>query len=159
MAAEHDLDNLRLEELGPGRPAMETLFELEALMLTGMCLDLSSLAARLREQVCEASGVGPRGWQCGGWADSGTCWVQPPEACLQLPAGQLSCAPPCAAHLQIHPRGVQLQLLPLSAPPEARPLVDTLVMSNLGYFQLKSGPGLWKLKLAPGGLPLLLACS
>ena len=73
VAAEHDLDNLRLEELGPGRPAMEALFELEALMLTGMCLDLSSLAARLREQVCEASVVGPRGWQCGGWADSGTC--------------------------------------------------------------------------------------
>jgi hypothetical protein len=52
VAAEHDLDNLRLEELGPSRPAMEALFELEALMLTGMCLDLSSLAARLREQVC-----------------------------------------------------------------------------------------------------------
>eukprot|EP01129_Flabellula_baltica_P009396 TRINITY_DN3831_c0_g1_i1.p1 TRINITY_DN3831_c0_g1~~TRINITY_DN3831_c0_g1_i1.p1 ORF type:complete len:1002 (+),score=253.35 TRINITY_DN3831_c0_g1_i1:715-3720(+) len=27
---------------------------------------------------------------------------------------------------------------------------DTLVMSNLGYFQLKSNPGIWKLSLAPG---------
>ena len=92
-------------------------------------------------------------------AHAGSSRLRPACNGLQLPAGQLSCAPPCAAHLQIHPRGVQLQLLPLSAPPEARPLVDTLVMSNLGYFQLKSGPGLWKLKLAPGGLPLLLACS
>jgi UDP-glucose:glycoprotein glucosyltransferase len=66
---------------------------------------------------------------------------------------------PPAARVQIHPRGVQLQLLPLSAPPEAPPLVDTLVMSNLGYFQLKSAPGLWKLKLAPGRLPPLLTCS
>ena len=27
---------------------------------------------------------------------------------------------------------------------------DTLVMSNLGYFQLKAAPGLWQLSLAPG---------
>ncbi|KAL4422940.1 hypothetical protein ABPG75_009137 [Micractinium tetrahymenae] len=100
VRAQHDLDNLRLEELPPGQPAMEALYELEALLLTGMCLDLASLQARLRDQI--------------------------------------------------HPRGVQLQLLALSAPRQAPPLVDTLVMSNLGYFQLKSRPGLWKLKLAPG---------
>ena len=35
---------------------------------------------------------------------------------------------------------------------EAQPgLVDTLVMSNLGYFQLKAAPGVWDLQLAPGG--------
>ncbi|KAL4857496.1 UDP-glucose:glycoprotein glucosyltransferase [Chlorella vulgaris] len=100
VAAQHDLDNLRLQELGPGQQEMAATFELEALMLTGMCLDLASLAARMRDQI--------------------------------------------------HPRGVQLELLPLSAPETAQPLVDTLVMSNLGYFQLKTGPGLWKLKLAPG---------
>lgn len=100
VRAEHDLDNLRLEELGPGVPGMEGVYELEALLLSGMCLDLASLQARMRDQI--------------------------------------------------HPRGVQLQLLALSAPPSAPPLVDTLVMSNLGYFQLKAQPGLWKLKLAPG---------
>jgi hypothetical protein len=30
-------------------------------------------------------------------------------------------------------------------------IVDTLVMSNLGYFQLKAAPGVWDLQLAPGG--------
>lgn len=64
--------------------------------------------------------------------------------------------PPIPPPLQIHPRGVQLELLPLSAPEAAQPLVDTLVMSNLGYFQLKTGPGLWKLKLAPGAGGLTL---
>ena len=57
---------------------------------------------------------------------------------------------------------MQLQLQALSAPEAAPPLVDTLVMSNLGYFQLKAGPGLWKLKLAPGaaaGLPRSGAAS
>jgi UDP-glucose:glycoprotein glucosyltransferase len=29
-------------------------------------------------------------------------------------------------------------------------MVDTLVMSNLGYFQLKASPGLWQLSIAPG---------
>jgi UDP-glucose:glycoprotein glucosyltransferase len=28
--------------------------------------------------------------------------------------------------------------------------VDTLVMQNLGYFQLKASPGLWELGIAPG---------
>lgn len=34
---------------------------------------------------------------------------------------------------------------------QARPhMVDTLVMSNLGYFQLKAGPGVYNLSLASG---------
>ena len=34
---------------------------------------------------------------------------------------------------------------------EAEPaLVDTIVMSNLAYFQLKASPGLFSLSLAPG---------
>lgn len=48
--------------------------------------------------------------------------------------------------LQIYPRGVQLHLGSCKQPH----LQDTLVMSNLGYFQLKSAPGAWNLQLAPG---------
>ena len=44
------------------------------------------------------------------------------------------------------PRGVQLWLGTQSEP-HGR---DTLVMSNLGYFQLKAQPGAWNLSLAPG---------
>lgn len=44
------------------------------------------------------------------------------------------------------PRGLQLQL-GLQDQPH---IVDTLVMANLGYFQLKAAPGLWQLSLAPG---------
>ena len=139
MAAEHDLDNLRLADLGEGVVAMEAEYELEALMLTGMVLDLASLAARLREQV---SGGGWAGWAGGAWGGVGRRGA--------VCSNSLSLAPQPAPAPQIHPRGVQLQLLPLSAPEGAPPLVDTLVMSNLGYFQLKSGPGLWKLRLAPG---------
>ena len=29
-------------------------------------------------------------------------------------------------------------------------LFDTIVMANLGYFQLKAGPGAWHLRLRPG---------
>lgn len=44
------------------------------------------------------------------------------------------------------PRGLELTL------GDSRQLrrVDTLVMSNLGYFQLKAAPGVWRLGLAPG---------
>ena len=42
--------------------------------------------------------------------------------------------------------GLQLQLgTPLSGP-----IYDTLVMANLGYFQLKSQPGAWHLSMRPG---------
>lgn len=47
---------------------------------------------------------------------------------------------------QVHPRGVQLHL---GTETDSK-LVDTLVMSNLGYFQLKTGPGSYNLTLAPG---------
>lgn len=47
---------------------------------------------------------------------------------------------------QVNPRGVQLWL----GRGSQEHVVDTLVMSNLGYFQLKAGPGLWQLRLAPG---------
>ena len=42
--------------------------------------------------------------------------------------------------------GVQLQL----GREANAPMFDTIVMSNLGYFQLKSTPGAWKLQLRPG---------
>ena len=53
------------------------------------------------------------------------------------------------AFRQVTPRGVQLHL-GMGAQPR---VVDTMVMSNLGYFQLKASPGVWALSLAPGGGP------
>lgn len=44
------------------------------------------------------------------------------------------------------PRGLQFILGSSSYPN----LVDTIVMANLGYFQLKAGPGVWQLRLRPG---------
>lgn len=44
------------------------------------------------------------------------------------------------------PRGLQL-LLGTNEHPH---MVDTIVMANLGYWQLKAGPGVWTLALAPG---------
>eukprot|EP00879_Flechtneria_rotunda_P024541 GHRR01026020.1.p1 GENE.GHRR01026020.1~~GHRR01026020.1.p1 ORF type:complete len:588 (+),score=241.16 GHRR01026020.1:107-1870(+) len=44
------------------------------------------------------------------------------------------------------PRGLQLHLGTNSNPHQ----VDTLVMQNLGYFQLKASPGPWQLSIAPG---------
>ncbi|XP_054800106.1 UDP-glucose:glycoprotein glucosyltransferase isoform X1 [Prosopis cineraria] len=44
------------------------------------------------------------------------------------------------------PRGLQLILGTKSTPH----LVDTLVMANLGYWQMKVSPGVWYLQLAPG---------
>ncbi|KAI3990911.1 hypothetical protein MKX01_026095 [Papaver californicum] len=44
------------------------------------------------------------------------------------------------------PRGLQLILGTKSM----AHLVDTLVMANLGYFQMKASPGVWYLQLAPG---------
>ncbi|KAK9830935.1 hypothetical protein WJX81_007880 [Elliptochloris bilobata] len=87
-----DLDNLHLADLGAA-PALEAGFELEALLLTGSCVDIAA-----------------------------------------------------ASRNQVTPRGVQLHL---GTPAQPR-LVDTLVMSNLGYFQLKAAPGVFVLRLAPG---------
>ncbi|GBF95627.1 UDP-glucose:glyco glucosyltransferase [Raphidocelis subcapitata] len=44
------------------------------------------------------------------------------------------------------PRGLELRLGTKAEPRR----VDTLVMSNMGYFQLKASPGLWQLSVAPG---------
>ncbi|KAE8009047.1 hypothetical protein FH972_005504 [Carpinus fangiana] len=44
------------------------------------------------------------------------------------------------------PRGLQLILGTQSTPH----LVDTVVMANLGYWQMKVSPGVWYLQLAPG---------
>ncbi|XP_012568016.1 UDP-glucose:glycoprotein glucosyltransferase [Cicer arietinum] len=44
------------------------------------------------------------------------------------------------------PRGLQLILGTKTSPH----LVDTLVMANLGYWQMKVSPGVWFLQLAPG---------
>lgn len=44
------------------------------------------------------------------------------------------------------PRGLQMILGTKNSPH----LVDTLVMANLGYWQMKVSPGIWHLQLAPG---------
>ena len=44
------------------------------------------------------------------------------------------------------PSGIQLVL----GTSTTSHVTDTLVMSNLGYFQLKAAPGAWALRLAPG---------
>ena len=49
VRAAHDLDNLRLSDLG-GQTTLSAEFELEAVLLTGRCVDV---AARTHEQVGE----------------------------------------------------------------------------------------------------------
>lgn len=44
------------------------------------------------------------------------------------------------------PRGLQITLGTKSNPV----IVDTIVMANLGYFQLKANPGAWSLRLRQG---------
>lgn len=44
------------------------------------------------------------------------------------------------------PRGLMIRLGTATNPH----VVDTIVMSNLGYYQLKANPGVWDLTLAPG---------
>jgi len=53
-----------------------------------------------------------------------------------------------ARDMRLHasPRGIQLILGTKSYPS----MVDTIVMANLGYFQLKANPGVWDLKLRSG---------
>jgi UDP-glucose:glycoprotein glucosyltransferase len=57
------------------------------------------------------------------------------------------------------PNGLQLLLAPQGGGPpqtkpndvvQRRPVYDTVVMKNLGYFQLQATPGVWHLALAPG---------
>ncbi|KAL0384582.1 UNVERIFIED_CONTAM: UDP-glucose:glycoprotein glucosyltransferase [Sesamum radiatum] len=52
----------------------------------------------------------------------------------------------CSEKDQEPPRGLQLILGTKNTPH----LVDTLVMANLGYWQMKVFPGVWYLQLAPG---------
>lgn len=52
----------------------------------------------------------------------------------------------CAEKDHEAPRGLQLILGTKNRPH----LVDTLVMANLGYWQMKVSPGVWYLQLAPG---------
>lgn len=44
------------------------------------------------------------------------------------------------------PRGLQVTLGTIDDPV----MVDTIVMANLGYFQLKANPGSWLLRLRQG---------
>lgn len=52
----------------------------------------------------------------------------------------------CSERDREPPRGLQLILGSKSRPH----LVDTIVMENLGYWQMKVSPGVWHLQLAPG---------
>nr|KYP63179.1 UDP-glucose:glycoprotein glucosyltransferase 1 [Cajanus cajan] len=87
VIAIHDLDNILLENLGDTR-TLQSVFELEALVLTGHCSEKD----------------------------------------------------------HDPPRGLQLILGTKTTPH----LVDTIVMANLGYWQMKVSPGVWFLQLAPG---------
>ncbi|KAF8723076.1 hypothetical protein HU200_022226 [Digitaria exilis] len=87
VVAIHDLDNILLENLGDVR-TLQAIFELEALLLTGHCMEKD----------------------------------------------------------RDPPRGLQFILGTKQRPH----LVDTLVMANLGYWQMKVSPGVWYLQLAPG---------
>lgn len=46
------------------------------------------------------------------------------------------------------PRGLQLQLTS-----DSKPVADTQVVANLGYFQLKAKPGVFQLEIRPGRGP------
>lgn len=60
---------------------------------------------------------------------------------------QGSCVDPHArSQVQYNPRGLRLQL----EHPAEGTMANTLVMSNLGYFQLQAAPGRFSLGLAPG---------
>jgi UDP-glucose:glycoprotein glucosyltransferase len=53
---------------------------------------------------------------------------------------------------RVPPNGLQLNLFDAStsAAGDSSPVADTLVMQNLGYFQLQAVPGRWHIKLAEG---------
>ena len=186
LQAPLDLDNLHLADL-EAAPALEAGYELEALLLTGSCIDI---AASSRNAVCPPNtpslftspclswgAQGLAGIECLSCASARRCvfkihkgsdfifdylaggtgsrqvlrsWAPPirmdPASCWKYacwtkhPYLKLCCA------VQVTPRGVQLHLGTAAQPR----LVDTLVMANLGYFQLKAAPGVFALRLAPG---------
>lgn len=88
IACEKDLDNIRLQDLGG--ESVDSVYELEYLLVEGHCLETKSGSP---------------------------------------------------------PRGLQFLLTPHNPTLKIR---DTLVMANLGYFQLKAFPGLWTLDLRDG---------
>ena len=49
---------------------------------------------------------------------------------------------------QSPPRGVQLQLTTIGE--KAQPIADTLIVANLGYFQFKAKPGVYRLEIREG---------
>ena len=91
LRAPYDLDNLRLEDLGPKTRGFTAAFELEHLLVSGHATDSRATQPPRGVQVTLASGQGANG-----------------------------------------------------------SVVGTIVMSNLGYFQLKAQPGVHTLAIAPG---------
>lgn len=106
----HDLDNILLENLGDVR-TLQAVFELEALLLTGMII-----------------------W----WSLFGSGTLHKKQN--KFLSGH------CMEKDRDPPRGLQFILGTKQRPH----LVDTLVMANLGYWQMKVSPGVWYLQLAPG---------
>ena len=149
-----------LQDLGDAQ-SLEAVYELEALMLTGQCIDI---AARTRQAVSISCSCAMLSGNEKGAANVLRLDSSSSRKLKQAPVGppQLSAGPsadvmrhfegaaiypiPNACAVQMTPRGVQLWL-GNEAAPHVR---DTLVMSNLGYFQLKAQPGAWNLSLAPG---------
>ncbi|CAI7832218.1 unnamed protein product [Closterium sp. NIES-53] len=119
--ADHDLDNLVLEKVAD--PSVVAVFELEALMITGHCYEDSDMQEP------------PRGMQL-------VLGTPPPipSALLNHSSATATAAATTNSGAAGRPQGLVV----------SSALEDTIVMANLGYFQLKAAPGLWLLQLAPG---------
>lgn len=89
--ARHDLDNIKLEDIGTNEKVLFAQFQLQHIMVEGNCFDYSL-------------GLSP-------------------------------------------PRGLEVVL---SSESKSTKPQDTIVMSNFGYYQLKSNPGVWNLHLKEG---------
>ena len=128
------LHHLPLLPLPPGRAELAVLSPMLAPMLA---------AAEHAEGRAAVPGQGPAGARGGhpGHGQSGLQPAPPVAHGLLLAHGLTS-----PSVLQSTPRGVQLYL----GRGQQERVVDTLVMANLGYFQLKASPGVWTLQLAPG---------
>jgi hypothetical protein len=102
-----DLDNLKLEDLGSSASTMYAEFEIESLIVSGSCMDLTAMET----------------WN----------------------------------YEEMYPTGLRLMMgsggeeeNSLSREKKKQHFVDTMVMKNLGYFQLKASPGRFSLGLVPG---------